>query len=834
MLKDKKYSPRSISDGSDGTPAIHKANFICVIVSVIITLVCLLALILLPQILDAEPLFSKKNPIGWVVLAIMAALIAINAVIWAKDNNKKKSENKELLSNQRFPIGLLNRLEQPAAIFDTNGFAVWANASFRKKAPLDILVSSNKYNFLTLFAPIGFVNAPDGTVSPELKDTPVSGIFEYIADTGIGLSVFGRDGLAPVDDSPEMTETTAKPEGAKAADSKPADKKGDDAKSGDNSSTAQQKALIEFERAQLSRLSARSGLDGAWVLHAYRHTSSNQTFYLVVLTDETELRIAKKQYDDDSPMCAYIVVDNLEELISREQESYRRASANVDAKIKMWSSELGAVTKEYERDKYIMLFRHEKLKEIIDSDFSILKSVREITVGAEDFPVTISIGISKPTGSLLEKERSAQMAIDTALKRGGNQAIVYLSDTVFKCYGARDEYKPQSHSGVHTRVFAEKLLYELKRCENVIIMGHKNPDFDSIGSCAGMARLALAYGKNVHLIINENDRAMSEAISKLKTLPDYDLLFKSYMTGMDKLPQNSILICCDANNLKQFENSALVSLAERLFIIDHHRKNEFTPTLSDEMRESGLVKHELLIIPSASSASELVAEILEHALPVDRKLEPEEADVMFAGLLLDTKQFTRNTQPTTFAAALYLRNNGADPTRAQALFKTDLTDYQIESEFGTDVLLERECVAIACEDSDDVSPTKRIAAAKTADRLLNVKNIRASFAVARMNADVFISARSDGSINVQLIMEALGGGGHYNAAATVLKNIDVDAAITRLCLEIRRYFREYDATQPPSKAIMKEIYALVSKRKKSTDTTPPKEDADTASDDTKK
>lgn len=805
MLNDKKYSRKNAVDGGDNTARISKVSYGGNIPSIIIAFACIVILTIVPLITDSETALTPKNPLGLALLILAVACVAINVFLWLKDRKQNKSAEKELQSHKRFPIGLLNELEQPAAIFDTTGIVVWGNNTFREKAPRDILVTPEKYKFFNLFTPIRFEGEEEAeSPAAELKENNVVNIFEYMATSNRGLSVFGRDRTLS---STPLSQT-------------------DNSESGVSPTPKQKRdATEEFERAQLEKLSIRTGLDGAWTLHAYRHRSSKTDFYLVVMTDETELRISKKQYYDDSPMCAYIVVDNLEELISREQESYRKASANVDAKIKAWASDLGAVAKEYERDKYIMIFRHEKLKNIIDSDFSILKSVREITVGAEEFPVTVSIGISKPTGSLLEKERSAQMAIDTALKRGGNQAIVYLSDTEFKCYGARDEYKPQSHSGVHTRVFAEKLLYELTRCENVIIMGHKNPDFDSIGSCVGMARLALAYGKNVHLIINENDVAMSEAIAKLKTLPEYDLLFKSYMTGMDKLPQNSILICCDANNLKQFEHSALVSLASRLFIIDHHRKNEFTPTLSPALRDSRLIKHELLIIPSASSASELVAEILEHALPVDRKLEPEEADIMFAGLLLDTKQFTRNTQPATFAAALYLRNNGADPTRAQALFKTDLMDYQIESEFGTDVLLERDCIAIACEDSDDVSPTKRIAAAKTADRLLNIKNIRASFAVARMNTDVFISARSDGSINVQLIMEALGGGGHFNAAATVIKNSEIDAAITRLCLEIRRYFGEYDATQPPTKAVLKEIYALVSRRKKPNGETKPDDSA---------
>ena len=721
------------------------------------------------------------------VLLTVAIITVLNLSWHRKDERNKLNEKKAEEARKQFPFAFLNELKQPAAIFDERGNVSWGNDEFIELAPKDILMYSGNYNFSAVFSPNGFVYGEDDTdavkaLAPDPGKNNVFETLQFMSDHQIGLSA---KGINPFISDPDTEASRSTPE-------------------------------------------RRIGFAGDWLLHAYRHevttyTKNNNTVYpktvtyfLVVMTDETDLKASLKHYYDDTPLCAYLVIDNLTELNSRDQGPYRIVSAKVDGVVKKWANELEAIIKEYERDKYILLFRRELLETQLNTDFPILKELQSSEIsGSDDFRITASIGISKPSGTLLEKEHSAQTALKTAQNRGGNQAIVYSSDTEYKSYGAKEDYQPQSHSGVHTRLFADKLLTELRRPEtqNVIIMGHKYPDFDSIGSCVGMVRLALSYGKKVSVVMpNPVPPAIAEAVNRLREITEYDSIFTVPDICMNSMDPNTMLICCDVNNFNQFEKPELVQLTEKLFIIDHHRTNEFTPTLSPELSER--VKYNFLIIPSASSASELVSEILEHALPSGCKLEAEEADAMFAGLLLDTKQFTKNTQPTTFSAALYLRNNGADPTRAQALFETELNDYRAEAHFGTDVFLERESIAIACEESSDSSPTKRIAAAKTADRLLNVKKIRASFAVARMGSDVFISARSDGSINVQLIMEGLGGGGHYNAAATQMKAIDVDEAITRLCLEIRRYFGEYDATQPPSKAVMKEIGAIVNERRK--------------------
>ncbi|MBR2461473.1 MAG: DHH family phosphoesterase [Clostridia bacterium] len=690
---------------------------------------------------------------SFVSFVLLTVIIVINIILHFREAEAQSLKEKILIPHQHFPIGILNKLSQPAAIFDPSGRIVWGNASFCRLAPKNTIIAPELHGFYTLFKPEYFDAAPHGEAQhPDITGLTVEELLGYAADNNAPIACMGI---------PEK---------------------------------------IKY-----------------WTLHAYRHVSDQNMYFLIVMTDTTELHAKLRELEDSRPMCAYVVIDNLEELVSREQESYRRASADVDRIIKGWASELNAVIKEYERDKYIMIFSHDRMSRIITDKqnhkgFDILENVREITVGKENIPVTVSIGVSRPDGTLLDKERSAQLALDTALRRGGNQAIVYEDERSFTSYGGKERNTLQTHSSVQTRVFGERLCSVINsdEVENVIIMGHRNPDFDALGACVGIARLAMSFKKEVKLIVDEKESSISDAIELLHTLPEYDLLFMDYMNGLDKLPDHSILVCCDVNSYNQFQSPDMVKEAETLFIIDHHRTGDQTPVLSPEMEAD---KHyDFMIVPSASSASELVTEILEHNLPDGAALSPVEANIMFAGLLLDTRQFTRNAQAATFSAALYLRNNGADPARAQAMFKTELTDYQLESGFGTNVIIERGFIAIAKETGENSSTTKRIAAAKTADRLLNIKGIRASFAVARMGADVFVSARSDGTVNVQLIMEGLGGGGHYNAAAAMLRNTTAEKAIQSLQAEINKYFRVLSAPGDSKKRANKRFLRLRFKR----------------------
>ncbi len=532
------------------------------------------------------------------------------------------------------------------------------------------------------------------------------------------------------------------------------------------------------------------GFSGEWTMHSYNYNSGDNEFFILVFTEDTEKNSWIRKYNDNLTHIAYIVIDNLEELAQSEQESYRQASTKVDATIKAWAAENRAFIKEYEREKYIMAFHHSELATLDKKKFDILERVSMIRVGSENLSVTVSLGVSPEIGSLDEKDKIAQSALEMALQRGGNQAVVMMGSSP-KFYGAKT-LTSLKRSGVRHRVFADKLIYRMNKCSNVIIMGHRNPDFDAIGSSVGLARLAMSLGKPTNIIANTEDQNLRDCFDKLSTLPEYSNMFIDATEAQEKLTSETLVICSDVNNPDNFEAVNVADNADYLFIIDHHRQNEKTPEAVPE-------KKEILIVPSASSACELVSEILELGLTGNSRLNHEEADIMFAGILLDTKNFTRNAQVPTFGAAIYLRDNGADPIKAQALFKTDLDDFRQESAFSTDLEIYKECIVIAKETGEESTPTKRITAAKTADRLLNIKKIRASFVVAKMQNDVFISARSDGSVNVQLIMESLRGGGHYNAAATMLKETSVDDAVEKLKSCISSYFGIEEKEVPTKK-----------------------------------
>lgn len=678
-----------------------------------------------------------------ITIGMSSAIIIVNVILSSVEARGARLEIKKQTASTRFPVGLFRRISQPTAICEPSGKLIWGNSAFCKLISEDSIIDGHK--LLTYFDFKGLMSQNIDERLP--ADTPKN-----------AGDIFSDTVWTPI-------------------------------------STQEQYHLL-FEKKRTLYMRGVAPVNGEWFVSAHDYFSNNSHFYMLVLTDVTDLVKWRNDYNAERMVCAYICIDNLDELVSREHESYRKASSEVDKQIKGWAQKYNAVIKEYDRDKYIMFFTYEALEAMEEDKFSqILDNVRKVTAGSENLPVTVSVGISRYEGDLISKERSAQSALDVALRRGGNQVIVNGA-TDAKCFGAKT-LTVQSRSNVHYRTFAEKLAYAIQKSHRVLIMGHRNPDFDAIGSCAGIARLVHSYNKEFNIVMDEKDPNVFECIKSLKKLPMYENAFVSTLTGMDNNKDtNCLVICCDVNNTKQFEAPDIVSNANTLFIIDHHRQNDFTPKMSKELE--GKKVYEFLIIPSASSASELVSEMLRYALPSDCHLATEEADIMFAGILLDTKQFTRNTQPDTFRSALYLRRAGADPSRAQSFFRTELEDFKREALFSINVSIEHGCIAIATENGNDPGSAKRVSAARAADRLLGVKNVQASFVATQIESDVFISARSDGTINVQLIMESLNGGGHYNAAATTLKDVTIEKAATMLKEAIDKYLG-YGQQDKPAK-----------------------------------
>ena len=505
------------------------------------------------------------------------------------------------------------------------------------------------------------------------------------------------------------------------------------------------------------------------------HIASPRVANLLVTVwyDCTELEQTKAIQQDNETLVAYIVIDNLDELIQIEQENVSSAAAQVELVLREFAYEYNGILKSYERDKYVFLYQSVHLKKFIENKFDILEKVRAVRVGANYFPVTISIGTSSVGETLSEKEKSAQAALEMALGRGGDQAVV-KTDTGVNIFGGITK-SVQKRTNIKSRTVAQALASLVSVSRNVLIMGHSNPDFDSLGACVGAAKFCMLCGVKCNIVADRNDPDLRKCFDLLSTLPAYDDIFVDAESAQNLINSKTLLIIVDVNNPKQFAAPKLAENVHRVVYIDHHR-------MTGEFESPPALYY---IEPSASSASELMSEILEQAAL--GQLKKEEAELLYAGIILDTKRFSINTGVRTFTAALYLRGEGADPIEVQELFRTDLMEIEREARFEINIARYRKYIAIAVNEETDNTQADRIIAAKVADKLLTAENILASFALCEIDGAIRISARSTGTINVQVILERLNGGGHYDAAATRMPNTTMEAALFQLKESIDQY-----------------------------------------------
>ena len=423
---------------------------------------------------------------------------------------------------------------------------------------------------------------------------------------------------------------------------------------------------------------------------------------------------------------------------------------------------------------------HESLDKCISSKFDILERIRAVRLGDNSFPVTVSMGICAKKLTFFEMEHEARSALDLALQRGGDQ-VALKTDDGYQFFGGRVKTMQGSSTAIQARVAAIRLAELVSKAENVLVMGHRNPDFDSIGSTVGAVRFAIsARGgdpSGVRAIMDPDSQELRECAKRLVGLPVYRQLFVNRDDAIDLIRSDTLLIVTDVNNFKIVEAPEVAGNAAKIAIIDHHRQAEefsFTPALS-------------YILPTASSASELITEMLEQS-PYSEQLTKEEAELLLAGMMLDTKNFTHSTGAQTFAAVHYLYERGAHTDVARKLFNESIDDYRIASDFGARTQIYRDKIAITWLPGDhEASGDDRVAASKAADKLLTVRGIEASFALVSIGGSVVISARSADKINVQLILEKLGGGGHYDMAGAQLK----DTPLYTACEMLRGAIDEY-------------------------------------------
>ncbi|MBQ2757757.1 MAG: DHH family phosphoesterase [Clostridia bacterium] len=528
---------------------------------------------------------------------------------------------------------------------------------------------------------------------------------------------------------------------------------------------------------------------GRYVARAYAVTLNDSISYLVTFTDVSELLDLREKMERDMPAVAYIDVDNLEELTQYTHANYRDASRKVDDVLITWAADMNGFLREYERDRYIMFFSQEKLRLCEEDKFStLLDRIRDIRLGEYGIPVTVSIGISLDDCSMSERAKEASSALDMALQRGGDQVAVRRREGI-RYYGGQT--RPfQRRSRVQSRVVASYLLTKISEADNLLIMGHSNPDFDSIGSCVGIAQLGLLAGIPTKIIMDLDNANFRVATERLTGSKIYSDMFISGHKGLDLIRSGTLLIITDANNLRIIESPEVADsvrqVSGKIAIIDHHRQAgeyDFEPVVN-------------YIDPGASSATELVAEMLEQSETgndtASKLVSDEVASVMLSGIMLDTNGFTRNTGSRTLDAARYLYSNGANAEYVHSFFNQNYNDYVCERSFSGCTLMHDNTVGLTWSQGTGRGADDRVAAAKEADRLLGVKGVCASFALVVVDNVVHISGRSDGSINVQLILEKMGGGGRFDSAGAALANTSLDAAVEVLKNAIRSYFAEAD------------------------------------------
>jgi len=489
--------------------------------------------------------------------------------------------------------------------------------------------------------------------------------------------------------------------------------------------------------------------------------------------DVTENREMHDRLQRTHPVVAILVLDNYEELMKACPETKRSAVlARLEEKLGKWTADSDGLLLSYDRDRYLYVFSEKDYQHYADEKFSILESVREVVAG-EGVAATMSIGIGKDAESYGELFKYATLAMEMALSRGGDQAVV-KNRLNFEFYGGRSK-ATEKRTKVKSRVMANALGELVEDARQVYVMGHKYADMDTLGAAAGICCIARKRGKVCHIVIDMEDNAAHPILRKLMQLPEYRDVFLSGSEAFVRAQPDTLLVVVDTNRPQSVESEQLLEASNRVAVIDHHRRG------SSYIEKMVLNFHE----PYASSASELVTELLQYLVEPSDLLRPE-AEALLAGIVLDTKSFTNRTGGRTFEAAAFLRRAGADTSDVQRMFQSNLSDMISRYDIIRHAQLYHKDIAVAAIETE----LDRVVAAKAADELLTLQGVRASFVLYLKDTGVYISARSLGDVNVQVIVETLGGGGNSTTAGGQIQDGTVDAVKEQLLSAIDSYFAD--------------------------------------------
>ena len=495
------------------------------------------------------------------------------------------------------------------------------------------------------------------------------------------------------------------------------------------------------------------------------------TLYFIDITKEIDLT---NEYNNAKTCVGIVMLDNYEEIIQRiAEESKPQVIAAIEKKLYEWASAAGGLIIKKERDTYVFVIEQKYLEELENNKFTILDEMKEIETD-EGMPITLTIAISNEGESNYEKYESALVAIDIALGRGGDQVVI-RQEGKYTFFGGKTQ-EVEKRTKVKARVISHALEELIKKSDNVIVMGHVNGDIDSIGSSLGIYRLAKTFDKEAYVVNNTYGLSLENFITTLKEQGYGDVIIDKN-GALNLISSNSLLVVVDTHKKSYVEVPELLEKTEKIVVIDHHRKSE------DFIENAILTFHEAY----ASSASELVTEIVEYATQ-EVTLEQLEAESLYAGIMMDTKNFTFKTGVRTFEAAAYLRKYGIDIIKVKKWFQSDLESYTVIADIVKNAEIINDTIAIS--EYTEKDKNANLICAKAADELITISDITASFVLGQMGDKICISGRSIGDINVQVILEKMGGGGHITLAGAQLEGLTMEEAKTELIIRINEYFTE--------------------------------------------
>ena len=508
----------------------------------------------------------------------------------------------------------------------------------------------------------------------------------------------------------------------------------------------------------------------------YNKNKKDEYMAILYFIDETDNIKLQNEYNDSKSCVGIIMIDNYEENMQMlESEEKVQYIAEIDKSIYDWANETNGILIKSDRDKYVYIFEQKYLEKIKEDKFSILDKIKELDP-KQKVQFTLSIAISNEGSVDKDKFKSAQTAMDIVLGRGGDQAVIREND-IYKFYGGRAQ-EVEKRTKVKARVVAHALENLIKECSKVMIMGHSNPDIDALGSSIGIYRLAKSLDKSAY-IITSNNPSLQEFRDSLIEEPEYEDILINKEVAEENIDDNTLLVIVDTHKIGYVESQEVLKKADKIVIIDHHRRS------ADYIENATLTFQEVY----ASSAAELVTELLQYS-EVNVELNKIEAEALYAGIMMDTKSFTFKTGVRTFEAAAYLRKCGVDIIKVKKWFQSDLESFNKIAEIVKNAEMVGDSIAIAI--NEEVNEEAGLLCAKAADELLTINNVTASFVLGNVGDKITISGRSIGDINVQVILEKLGGGGHITLAGAQVENMTIEQVKNELINKINEYFSEME------------------------------------------